>query len=114
METTGERIVFLRRKLGLDQQILADALGVTKQQISRYEKGISTINVEDIKIIADVLKTSVQYLITGEATPRVEEPQSGYRVLKNEEYIELLKQANANLQSENTRLKNNQTILSNA
>ena len=51
----GERIKKRRIELGISQEKLAVALGVTYQQVQRYENGTNRLNVENIQLIADIL-----------------------------------------------------------
>ena len=48
-----------RLKAGYTQQMLADALGVTRQAVSEWERGLSVPNVYMAKRIAQELKTDV-------------------------------------------------------
>ncbi len=57
----GEKIKKKRRELGLSQEELAERLGVTYQQVQRYENGMNKLNVENIQVIADVLDVPVSY-----------------------------------------------------
>ena len=59
----AERIGLLRQQLGMPQNQLADAVGVTKQAISNYEKGIRTPDFEILEYLADALHTTLGYLI---------------------------------------------------
>lgn len=57
----GKMIKERRRLLGIPQQVLAEKLGITYQQIQRYENGKNKISVEGIQIIARALGLSVSY-----------------------------------------------------
>lgn len=57
----GERIKEWRRKLGISQGDLAEILGVTYQQVQRYENGTNRLNVENIQVIADALSVPVSH-----------------------------------------------------
>lgn len=45
----------------MTQEELAVKLGVTYQQIQRYESGVNKLNVENLQIVAGVLGTPVSY-----------------------------------------------------
>jgi transcriptional regulator with XRE-family HTH domain len=62
----GARIRLRRNELGLTQEQLADALGVTYQQVQKYERGVDRISVSMLMKIAKRLDGSVAALI-GEA-----------------------------------------------
>lgn len=57
----GGRVRMRRMILGLSQDKLADALGLTFQQVQKYEKGSNRIGASRMFEIADVLKVPVQY-----------------------------------------------------
>jgi len=57
----GERIKKKRRALGISQEKLAERLGVTYQQVQRYENGTNKLNVENIQVIADILGVPISY-----------------------------------------------------
>jgi transcriptional regulator with XRE-family HTH domain len=65
-ETMGDRIALLRKRLGLNQGDLADAVGMSKSQISRLERDESETKISYLPILAQKLHTSVQFLVTGE------------------------------------------------
>lgn len=68
----GERIRFLREKVGMTQTALADASGTTKQNIYKYETGIITnIPSDRVEAIAVALQTTPAYLMGWE------EPNAG-------------------------------------
>lgn len=60
----GERIRSRREALGMTQTELADALSTTKQNIYKYENGItSNIPSDKIEAMAEILKTTPAYLM---------------------------------------------------
>lgn len=66
METKNifaKRLVDLREAKGISQQILADALGVTRQSLSLYEKAERTVNIELLVKIANYFNVSTDYLL---------------------------------------------------
>lgn len=59
----GENIAALRKKANLSQQTLADAIFVTRQTISKWEKNLSVPDAEALVRLADALDTTVQALL---------------------------------------------------
>jgi transcriptional regulator with XRE-family HTH domain len=50
-----------RQLLGLSQERLAEQIGVTFQQVQKYEKGMNRIGASRLQRIAEVLSTSPSY-----------------------------------------------------
>ena len=66
----GETISSLRKKQGMSQQTLADAVFVTRQTISKWEKNLSVPDADALVRLADALDVSVQTLLgQPESTP---------------------------------------------
>lgn len=63
MEKTSDKIRKLRTSKYLTQQQLADHLHVTKQAISKWEKGKSIPDITSVELIASFFGVSVDYLI---------------------------------------------------
>lgn len=59
----GETITTLRKQRGMTQQSLADALFVTRQTISKWEKNLSVPDADVLIRLADSLDTTVQALL---------------------------------------------------
>ena len=59
----GARIRVRRNELKLSQSVLGDAIGVTYQQIQKYEKGLDRISVSTLVKIARRLGSTVAALI---------------------------------------------------
>ena len=57
----GSRLKLRRSLLGLSQERLADELGITFQQVQKYEKGLNRIGASRLWDLAQVLGVSVAY-----------------------------------------------------
>lgn len=62
MNILGDRIRYLRELNNLSQKKLADALGLTNTQLSRYERGERNPEPETIKLVADYFDVTTDYL----------------------------------------------------
>ncbi|MCZ4094019.1 MULTISPECIES: helix-turn-helix domain-containing protein [Sinorhizobium] len=51
----GSRVRMRRLMVGLSQEKLADGLGITFQQVQKYEKGTNRIGASRLQAIADIL-----------------------------------------------------------
>lgn len=84
----GKKIKKLREISGLSQSELAEKIGVSYQQIQKYERGKSSISVDRLYQIADVLKVPVKIFFEeehkGVAESR-EEYKTGIFELEKEE-----------------------------
>lgn len=81
--TVSERIKSRRESLGISQTDLAVAVGIAKQQMYKYEKGIITnIPSDKIEAIAAVLKTTPQYLMGWDASPETESRDDAPHILR--------------------------------
>jgi len=63
----GGRVRMRRMLVGLSQEKLGDALGVTFQQIQKYEKGANRIGASRLHQIAQVLGVPVSFFYDGAA-----------------------------------------------
>ena len=61
----GLRLRSRRLALQMTQTDLADALGVTFQQVQKYEKGSNRISASTLKEMAETLKVPVAYFFEG-------------------------------------------------
>ena len=59
----SENLKMLREKHGFTQQRLADALHVTKNSISHYERNISMPDIDILCGMADIFDVSLDYLL---------------------------------------------------
>lgn len=63
MQKIGERLVELRKKHHLKQTDIADKLNVSQQVISNIERGVTMPDLEQLKMLADVYKMSLDQLV---------------------------------------------------
>ena len=57
----GSRVRLRRMMLGMSQEKLGDALGITFQQIQKYEKGTNRVGASRLQHIASILTVPVAY-----------------------------------------------------
>ncbi|MCL4491763.1 MAG: helix-turn-helix domain-containing protein [Nitrospirae bacterium] len=74
----GERIKERRKELKISQEELAEILGVTYQQVQRYENGTNKLNVENIQRIANALSAPLSYFFEVYKMPVIAEEQAHY------------------------------------
>lgn len=63
MATLGERLKKLRESRSLTQDELAEALGVSKQAVSQYERGVRRPDYETLSAICDLFNVSSDFLL---------------------------------------------------
>jgi transcriptional regulator with XRE-family HTH domain len=61
----GQRVRQRRQELGLSQTALGDSVGLTFQQIQKYEKGTNRISSSRLQQFANILKVGVPYFFEG-------------------------------------------------
>lgn len=65
----GRRVQKRRRELGLSQEKLGERLGVTFQQVQKYEKGTNRIGAGRLHSISEVLETPIEFFFDGLSSP---------------------------------------------
>ncbi len=61
----GGRIRMRRKMLGMSQESLGDAIGLTFQQIQKYEKGMNRVGASRLQQIADALGCQAAWFFEG-------------------------------------------------
>jgi transcriptional regulator with XRE-family HTH domain len=61
----GKRLKLRRLQLGLSQESLGHALGITFEQVQRYETGIDRIGAGRLQQIAEILKVPILFFFGG-------------------------------------------------
>lgn len=75
----SEKLKEIRRNEGLSQEQLAEKIGVSRQAITKWETGKGLPDVENMVIIAEIFKTTLDELLRDSAaTVRQEEEKSVY------------------------------------
>ena len=65
----GGRIRARRRIIGVSQGVLAESLGLTFQQVQKYERGANRVSASKLYEIARKLQVSIAYFFDGLADP---------------------------------------------
>jgi transcriptional regulator with XRE-family HTH domain len=68
----GSRVRMRRMMLGMSQEKLGDALGLTFQQVQKYEKGANRIGASRLQQISQILQVSVSFFFEGAPSQRSE------------------------------------------
>jgi transcriptional regulator with XRE-family HTH domain len=61
----GSRVRMRRIMLGMSQEKLGEALGLTFQQVQKYEKGTNRVGASRIQQISEILQVPVSFLFEG-------------------------------------------------
>lgn len=72
----GSRVRMRRLMLDMSQEKLADALGLTFQQVQKYEKGTNRIGASRMQQISNILKVPVAFFFDGAPQPGKQLDQS--------------------------------------
>lgn len=70
----GGRVRLRRMLVGMSQEKLGDALGITFQQVQKYEKGTNRISASRLQQISRTLGVTIEYLYQGVSD---HEPETG-------------------------------------
>lgn len=65
----GNRVRIRRMLVGMSQERLGDLLGLTFQQVQKYEKGINRIGAGRLFEIARILEVPIDFFYDGVGTP---------------------------------------------
>ncbi|MBO6813925.1 MAG: helix-turn-helix transcriptional regulator [Rhizobiaceae bacterium] len=61
----GSRVRLRRTMIGLSQEKLGDSLGITFQQVQKYEKGTNRIGASRLQQISAILQTPISFFFEG-------------------------------------------------
>ena len=63
----GNRMRVRRLEVGMSQEKLGEALGITFQQVQKYENGTNRVSISRLHQIAQALETPISYFYEGAA-----------------------------------------------
>jgi transcriptional regulator with XRE-family HTH domain len=84
----GARLKALRKAKRWSQKELAGKVDIRFQQLNKYESGLNVPPADMLVKLADALATSVDYLLTGNASD--ESPLASSRLFKRFQHVEAL------------------------
>ncbi len=89
----GTRIRDRRKELGLSQEKLAEAIGITYQQLQRYENGRGRLNTDRLQALSEVLDVPLSYLFEdkGSGKSTIGEIDAMYLTQEEREFVEILR-----------------------
>jgi transcriptional regulator with XRE-family HTH domain len=90
----GARMRTRRRQIGLSQSDLAERLGVSFQQVQKYERGANRVAASTLLTAAQALGTSVAWLVGEESSGR-DDDEDVFRALSRPGALEILQAFNA-------------------
>ncbi len=98
-EYVGRRLRERRTLMGMSQESLANSVGVTFQQIQKYERGTNRMSASRLYEFAKILGTDVGYFFEGYETKQPyagtgvaeEEASFEYEDISSREVLELMK-----------------------
>jgi transcriptional regulator with XRE-family HTH domain len=89
----GARMRTRRRQLGLSQSELAETLGVSFQQVQKYERGANRVAASTLLAASQALGTTVSWLVGEESSGR-EDDEDVFRALARPGALEILQAFN--------------------
>jgi len=81
----GNQVRMRRLMLGMSQTKLGDALGLTFQQVQKYEKGTNRIGASRLHHICQILQVPVSFFF--ESAPQVSERRDGMSASPSPAYV---------------------------
>jgi|ERR1700754_485183 len=87
----GQKIRALRVAKGVSQATLGQALGVTFQQVQKYERGTNRVSAGRLQKIASLLETPVTFFYGEPVARRKSDPDSGFALLQSKGAVRLLR-----------------------
>ncbi len=93
-ENIGNLIRTLRKVSGMSQMKLAEQMGITYQQVQKYEKGASELTLRRLRQVADALNVPMSTFIHDETG--VAEPEGAYLTEEEANMVALLRRLKKN------------------
>ena len=90
----GKRIRMRRLFLGMNQETLANALGLTFQQVQKYEGGANRVSASRLSAMAEILSVPISFFfgdLQSAKGSETAEQRASYNNLERSETIELVR-----------------------
>jgi transcriptional regulator with XRE-family HTH domain len=87
----GRRVRALRLERDMSQTALADRLGLTFQQVQKYEKGVNRIGAGRLQTISEIFGVSITDLFGNAPTKETRGEQSVYELVDSAAALRLLR-----------------------
>lgn len=72
----SEKIYYCRKKCGYSQEALAQALGVSRQAVSKWETGESDPEISKLKLLAEAFDVTTDWLLSEEGPEEEKDQQT--------------------------------------
>lgn len=92
MSNLGERIKHLRKQLNMSQSELADKVGLSYAQIGRYETKGAQPPAEALRKIADALRVSPDFIVSGSSDEKAKASLRDAELLQQFKAIEQMEE----------------------
>lgn len=79
----GERVRMRRKMLGMSQETLGLAMGISSQQIQKYERGANRISASKLFQAAGVLSVPISYFFDGLPSTDAKQPDQEIDLLRS-------------------------------
>ncbi|MGH9806582.1 MAG: helix-turn-helix domain-containing protein, partial [Terriglobia bacterium] len=89
----GQRVRALRLERGMSQSALATQLGLTFQQVQKYEKGTNRIGASRLQTIAEIFQVPIGELFASSA-PKAQNQNSIFELIDSAAALRLLRAYN--------------------
>jgi transcriptional regulator with XRE-family HTH domain len=91
----GEKLKRYRLAANMSQMALAEKIGISYQQLQKYEKGINNISIYRLQQISDALKIPISNFLEDQWPEKVAEEISEYGLNKEERtFLDLFRKIN--------------------
>jgi transcriptional regulator with XRE-family HTH domain len=87
----GQKIRAVRVARGVSQTTLATGLGVTFQQVQKYERGANRVSAGRLQKIAGMLETPVMFFYGESGARKKQDHDDGFALLQSKDAIRLLR-----------------------
>ena len=92
--TLGEKLLDLRKKLGLSQEEVAEKIGVSRQAVAKWESGIAYPDLDNLISLSELFCVTIDYLLKKDRDCSNQNPRKG--TIVQEELVKFLVEAKQN------------------